>query len=342
MTRALICRQAGPGVTVQDMGREGCLAEGLSRGGAADRLALSEGAALLGQPDTFAAIEMAGMGATFEAEGDLIIALTGAPMRAEIAGTTLAWNATHKLASGDVLKIGGVTAGSYGYLHVAGGIAAPLVLGARSAHLTAGIGGPLGQGDRLPVGETHGAARAGLGLDVAARFSGGEVRVLRSLQTGLFPPETLARFEATKFSRDQRGNRMGVRMNSDGDGFHATGGLQVLSEVIVPGDIQMTGDGAPYVLIAESQTTGGYPRIGTVIPADLPRVAQAGPGAILRFRFIELNEALTIHRHHIATIQALKSRVTPLVRNPADIANLLEYQFISGVTSGADLEEDVT
>ena len=127
---------------------------------------------------------------------------------------------------------------------------------------------------------------------------------------------------------------MGVRMASDGPGFHAPGGLNVLSEVIVPGDIQITGDGAPFVLIAECQTTGGYPRIATVIPADLPRLAQAAAGAELRFRFMSVDDALTLHRQEHARRTALGRHVQPLVRDPTKISNLADFQLISGVTSG--------
>jgi allophanate hydrolase len=125
MTRALIVHRAGPGVSVQDKGRPGYLAFGLSRGGAADRLALAEGAALLGQSDTLAALELPGMGGEFEATEDMRIALTGAPMRASIEGERVVWNASHMLPRGARLSIGAVEAGAYGYLHLGGGIATP-------------------------------------------------------------------------------------------------------------------------------------------------------------------------------------------------------------------------
>ena len=100
MIRALLIHDGHPGITIQDLGRPGYLAHGLSRGGAADRLAIAEGAALLGQLDTKAAIEMAGIGSTFEATEDMRIALTGAPMRAQIDGANIAWNASHILPKG--------------------------------------------------------------------------------------------------------------------------------------------------------------------------------------------------------------------------------------------------
>ena len=124
------------------------------------------------------------------------------------------------------------------------------------------------------------------------RFDGGVLRVLPSIQTERFEADTKQRFEATTFTRDARANRRGVRMDQSGDGFFASDQLSILSEVIAIGDIQITGDGAPFVLLCECQTTGGYPRIGTVIPADLPRVAQAPAGAEIRFEFITLEQAI--------------------------------------------------
>lgn len=338
MTRALICHHASPGVTVQDAGRPGYLAQGVSRGGAADRLALAEGAALLRQGPELAALELAGLGGAFEATEDMRIALTGAPMRANIDGKSLAWNASHLLRAGERLVIGAARQGSYGYLHLGGGVATPLVLGARGVHLAASVGRAVQAGERLPVGEDAALNGVGLTLDPAPRYEGGNVRVVTGPQTAFFDPQDQERFAATTFTRDMRGNRMGVRWVPDGEGFHSQTGLSVLSEVIVPGDIQITGDGTPFVLLSECQTTGGYPRIGSVIPSDLPIVAQAVPGTRLRFEFIALKEAADIERREAARRAALGSTVRPLLRDPHDMADLLAYQLISGVSAGDELE----
>ena len=338
MSRLLTIRRAGPGMTVQDMGREGYLSFGLSRGGAADRQALYEGAALLAQDPAMAAIEMAGMGGEFEADTDLRIALTGAPMRAGIDGTAIAWNASHPLPKGARLSIGAADEGVYGYLHVGGGIATPERLGGRSVHLAAGLGTALGAGDALEIGADRNAEAPSMCLPPDPRFDGGPVRLVPSLQTSFFAQAELDRFETTTFHRDARGNRMGVRILPEGDGFHSEAGLSVLSEVIVPGDVQITGDGTPFVLLAECQTTGGYPRIGAVLPADLPRVAQARPGVALRFSFVTLEEAVAIDARLRAHLTNLSAAVRPLTRDPADIRNLLSYQLISGVTAGDDLD----
>ncbi|KIC22999.1 MULTISPECIES: biotin-dependent carboxyltransferase family protein [unclassified Leisingera] len=337
MTGTLTVLRTGPGVTVQDGGRPGWLEYGVSRGGAADRLALAEGAALLGQGADLAAVEMPGMGGEFQADSDLRIALTGAPMRASIDSAAVAWNASHLLPAGARLMIGAARSGSYGYLHVGGGIQTPEHLGARSAHLAAGIGAPLKEGDVLDTGPDSGGI-TGLGLAPENRFEGGTVRVVASLQTSLFPQAELMRFEQTAFRRGARGNRMGVPMESDGEGFRPNGARTVVSEVIVPGDIQVTGDGTPYVLLAESQTTGGYPRIGTVLPCDLPVLAQAAVGAELRFRFIAMEEAVALERAEAERREGLRSQCYPLIRDPRSMSNLLSFQLISGVIAG---EEDV-
>nr|WP_282569309.1 urea amidolyase [Aliiroseovarius sp. S1339] len=320
---------------MQDNGRPGWLDVGLSRGGAADRLALCEGAALLGQTSDLAAVEMAGMGGEFEALSDLRIALTGAPMRVTLDGRKLAWNASHNLPAGARLSIGATTVGSYGYLHVGGGFAAQLRLGAISAHLSAGIGAPLGAGDQLATHADPGGI-VGMGLVADDRFSGGTVRIVESVQTNLFAASERARFATTTFHRDTRGNRMGVRLTSPDDGFHTDGGRTVLSEVIVPGDIQITGDGTPFVLLSECQTTGGYPRIGTVLPCDLPIVAQAGAGVALRFHYVALQDAIVLERKAATARANLARQVQPLIRDPHSIADLLSYQLIGGVTAGGE------
>ncbi|MEL7262806.1 MAG: urea amidolyase, partial [Pseudomonadota bacterium] len=115
---ALHVHQVGPGVAVQDLGRPGYLAKGLTRGGAADLLAVREGAALLRQSPELAVLEMAGTGGTFEADADMVIALTGAVMTASIDGSAVVWNASHMLPAGAPLVIGPTRAGPYGYLHV--------------------------------------------------------------------------------------------------------------------------------------------------------------------------------------------------------------------------------
>ncbi|WP_170402266.1 biotin-dependent carboxyltransferase family protein [Ruegeria arenilitoris] len=331
---SLLVHQIGPACTVQDQGRSGYLDQGLSRSGAADQLALHEGAALLGHSPDCAALEMAGMGGTFEATQPISIALTGAPMSANIDGSPVFWNASHTLETGQKLTIGAVTQGTYGYLHVEGGIDAPLFLGSRSTHLTAKVGRAVQTGDMLPTGPHSGST--GMKLRPDERFTGGTLRVVASFQTPLFDQDTLDRFAQTVFRRGARANRMGMQLDSDGEGFAAKGQLNILSEVITPGDIQMTGTGNPFILLPECQTTGGYPRIATVLPCDLPRAAQTPAGGQIRFEFVTMDEAVTLHAAYLADLSRLRARVEPLVRDPHDIPDLLSYQLIGGMISATE------
>lgn len=333
---ALEILRAGPGVTVQDMGRPGWLSRGLSRGGAMDRLALVEGAVLLGQPSCLAALEVAGSVVSFRAGRALRLALTGARMRARADGAELAWNACHALDAGRVVEVA-AQAGGYGYLSFGGGVATPRLLGSRSAHLAAGLGRMVAAGDVLPLGaEGSAAGPAGLCLDPPDRAPGGPIRLAPGPQTGLFAPGELARLTATPWRKDARGNRMGQRLT--GARIAVREGLRLLSGPVLPGDIQITGDGTPYVLLAECQTTGGYPRIGTILPADLPRLVQAPPGAELAFTMLTPQEAVAAERAEAARQAALPETLRPLLRDPRAIPDLLAYQLISGVTRGDELE----
>ena len=344
MSVTLSVISAGPGVTVQDAGRPGYLASGLSRGGAVDRLALAEGAALMGLKGqgTGAVLEMAGMGGVFEVDAPTRIALTGAPMRADLDGAPLVWNAVHRIEPGQRLSIGGALSGVYGYLHIGGGIATEAQLGARATHVSAGLGASLTAGDTLPIAPDPAPDRVALKLSVDNRFQGGEVRVVPSLHSALFPAAEIDRLQSTPFQRDARGNRMGVRMASDAPGFGTSAGLSILSEVITAGDIQIVGDGAPFVLLADCQTTGGYPRIASVLPCDLPRVAQAPPGAQITFRMVTLDEGTAIERKAAEDAKIFARRITPIILRPEDLRNLLGHQLISGVTAGRELQPEAS
>jgi len=339
MSATLAIHRAGPCMTVQDLGRSGQISAGLSRGGAADRKALAEGAALLGQGTDLAVIEMMGLGGEISLDQDTRIALTGAPMRAQVDGTALKWNASHLLPAGARLTIGAALEGTYGYLHFGGGVAGASCLGAVSAHLSAGIGKPLTAGDVLELNADF-AGMTGNFLEADDRFLGGPVRVVRSFQTGMFAESEVARFQATPLKRDARANRMGVKLNPAGQGFHVENGQNLVSESVMTGDIQITGDGTPFVLMSECQTIGGYPRIATVLPCDLPRVAQAPAGAELQFRFIEIEEAVAIEREDAAALDALPRMIKPLIRDPYTMTDLLSYNFISGMISGDEFDEN--
>jgi allophanate hydrolase len=334
----LTVHRVGPGVTVQDLGRPNMAGSGLSTGGAVDRLAVLEAAALLGAKTPLAGLEMAGLGGVFSVSAPTRFALTGAPMRADINGEALRWNFSHVLLPEQQLTIGAAEAGNYGYLTLAGGIAGPNFLGSPSAHLAAGLGATLVEGQTLALLLDTDFDRPPMALQVSSRSEGGIVRFTKGPQTALFDTETVERFIASSFTRSAIGNRQGARLDQDGTAFTCAGASGLASDLIIAGDIQMTGDGVPYVLLAECQTIGGYPRIGTVIPADLALVAQAPPGTKLRFRMIPLEEADRTRRSDAQLLRELRAQVRPAIRDPRDIPDLLGYQLIGGVTSGDEGE----
>jgi biotin-dependent carboxylase-like uncharacterized protein len=327
MRRVVTIQSIGPAVSVQDLGRPGGLGLGLSRGGAADRFALIEGNVLLGQSAECAAMEMAGMGGRFTFSHPTRFALSGAKMRATLDQSPIEWNASHLALPGSVLDIGAAENGVYGYLSFGGGLDTELELGGRGYHRIAGLGRVLQAGDTLPLRDDAQIDMVPMRLPERTE-SMSVVRVMPGPQSDLFSDGAKQAFEAATFIRSPKANRQGVRLEHDGAPFATEGQLTLVSDFIAEGDIQMTGDGTPYVLLAECQTMGGYPRIGTVIPSDLPKIAQAMPGASVRFSFISMQDAETIWESEASFATKRKAALMPRVRDPREIADLLSYELI--------------
>lgn len=321
----LLIESAGPAVSVQDAGRPGGLGLGLSRSGAVDRAGYLAALALADAPIGAAAIEMAGFGGRFRFNSACRFALTGAQMRASLDGAPLLWGAAHWAEAGALLDIGAAETGVYGYLLPGGGVSSEPELGGRGFHRIAGLGQPLVAGNVLPFARSPDLPAMKL---TARPPETGPIRVMPGPQTPLFAEEALARFEATDFTRSAKANRQGVRLEQNGAPFSAGSQLQQVSDFIAEGDIQMTGDGTPYVLLTDCQTMGGYPRIGTVLPGDLPRIAQSVPGQSIRFRFVTVAEAEALWTSDATRLKRLKALVAPLVRDPRDIPDLLSYDLV--------------
>jgi len=297
VTRAgLEVLDAGMHASVQDLGRPGLQRAGVAEGGALDPRALHEGAALLGHPPDRAALEMTVVGGRFRAFGGAVrLAVTGAPCPVRVDGVAVGWRTAFTLDEGSELAIGKVEGGVYAYLHLAGGIDVPPVLGSRSTHLRAGFGGLDGRAVR--TGDVLYPATATDSREVAV-FAGEKqpplelVRVLWGVHAEEFDEAERARFLATAFRVSARRDRMGVRLEGAERPFTPARGLTLISDAVVSGDIQVPGDGTPIVLLADRQPTGGYPRLATVITADLPAFAQLPTGAAIRFALVEPDAAV--------------------------------------------------
>ncbi len=327
-------------VSIQDHGRAGYQRYGVAEGGAMDRFALHQGATLLNNSTDAAVLEMAGAGARLEISGEkTAFACTGAPMSLQINGQTLRWNSSFVAAPGDIVEIGSASQGVYGYLHIAGGFEVPAILGSRATHSRAGFGGHEGRvliaGDKL--------AAAGSGIDIQMRglppedyFNSELIRIVWGAQAHLFDQNIRSRFLDTTFTMTMRRDRMGARLSADDETFLPASGLTGISDAVLAGDIQIAGDGAATVLLADRQPTGGYPRIATVISADLGAVAQMRSGRQFKFGLLGVSEAVDVLRAQDRRARQLPSLLQPLVRDPSEITDLLEYNLIDGFTTGEE------
>lgn len=311
--------------SVQDLGRFSAFRWGVGTAGAMDRLALVCGNILLGNDDGAAAIEAQVFPFEARFEAGHAFALTGADCAATLDGAPLLPWASGVAKAGQVLRLGlpqpGRWRGARAYLCLRGGIDVPVVLGSRSTQLRGAIGGLEGrmlrQGDRLGVGEAAAAAVVagvvppGLALPLEVDGLPG-VRVLRAAEYDAFTDASLARFWAEPWKITPQSDRYGFRLA--GPGLEPKVPLEIRSHGLVPGVIQVPHGGQPIVQMCDGQPSGGYPKVGTVIEADLWRLGQMPIGT--RFRFVEVgwDEALGARAALEAWLAGVR-RLTELLRS---------------------------
>ncbi|MDH6169293.1 biotin-dependent carboxylase-like uncharacterized protein [Variovorax boronicumulans] len=305
----IVVQKPGLLASVQDLGRHGHRQLGICPGGALDVLALTLANRLVGNSDGAAGLELTMGGCELRFETDTRIALGGDDFGAQLDGVPLwpCWSVP--VAAGQVLKLMGANAagakkaGLRSWLGVAGGIAVAPVLGSRSTDLKAGFGGHEGRalrkGDKLPLGASRldAAQRArkpfGLrGPGWGAEEADGAI-ALRVLPGPEFEQFTLAAREVLWGERwriTSQSNRMGSRLA--GTELKRKRAGDMLSSGVIPGTIQVPPSGQPIILMGDAQTTGGYPRIGVVIRADLWKLAQAPLNGKLRLVQVDMAEAL--------------------------------------------------
>lgn len=306
---AVLVRQAGPMLTVQDPGRTGMLDHGVSGSGPMDGPAMRIANRLVGNEDGQAVLEFAHVGGLFEVTEPVRFAVTGGTVEIAVDGERRHGWESFSLLPGQVLKIGALRDAVWGYLALSGGIETPPVLGSRSTHLRTGIGGldgrRLAAGDRLPLGSTEPAPL--LALTQPFRSLPGPIHVVYGPQGDHFDESVWREFLGTGFVVSASRDRMAQML--EGPALRAFSGHDIVSDGTVGGSIQVPASGRPIVLMAERQTTGGYPKIATVASIDLPRLAQAMTGAPVRFKMISQDEAET---RFIARSQALNATLSGL------------------------------
>ena len=289
-------RVVSPGLltTVQDLGRPGFAALGVPPGGAADAYALRLGNLLLGNDEGAAALEATVVGPTLVFEEEALVALAGAPFAATLDGEELAMWSANRIPAGARLDVGRTPSGARAYVCVRGGIGVPIVLGSRSTDVATGFGGLEGRalkaGDVLSVGDAPLAPR-GRRVDAGvARWSGPRrlLRVTPGPQQHWFSPKALASFLSRPFRVSASSSRTGVRL--EGEPLAAPN-RSLVTEGVVAGAVQIPAGGLPIVLLVEHPSTGGYPKIASVISTDLSALAQLRPGDEVRFTQVSFEEA---------------------------------------------------
>ena len=319
----------------QDGGRPGYRHLGVPLSGALDIEWLAIANALAGNPPATVALEIRLRGPRLRATAPVAIALAG-EFSARIedgAGQSRAagnWRSL-ALATNEILDIGTLRSG-IGYLAVHGGFDLPAVLGSRSTYARAGIGGIDGRsikaGDRLKVGA--GGAAIPLRLPQPPRPADGPLRVIAGPQRDYFTDAAWEQFIGAEFTISREADRMGLRLDGPRLQHDPQRGADIISDAVTPGAIQVPGDGRPIILLADCQTVGGYPKIATVIGADLPRLGHMLAGQTLRFVEVNIAQALAARRH---AVDELASRIAAIVPAAAEfnLDALFSANLIDGV-----------
>lgn len=324
---SLRLERPGLQTTVQDLGRPGYQAAGVPVGGALDALALRVANLLVGNAEGEAGLEITLMGPVICFAQNHLLALTGADLRATLDGQLVPRYRPVAVRAGARLAFGAARAGCRAYLALAGGLGLPPVLGSQATLLRASLGGLHGRalqpGDELPAPgpASFGSAlwhklladypsqswRAAPWLPAPALrpplLPNPVLRALRGPEYDEFAAASKQAFWREPFGVTPAADRMGYRLA--GPALARPGGAELLSSAVAPGTVQVPPGGQPIVLLADCQTTGGYPRLAHVISADLGLLAQARPGAQLRFQEVSLAEAHALYLAQEAELRQL-------------------------------------
>ena len=342
MNAGLRVLKPGLHTTVQDLGRVGYQAQGVPVSGALDPMALWLGNALVGNPESAAALELLVSGATLQIAADSVrLAVAGAGATLAVgapARVVPAWQSV-TLAQGELVEIGLGRESVCAYLAVEGGIDVRLVLGSASTYVRAGFGGlegrTLRRGDLVPLALAQASERTEQRLPSPPPAASEQpIRVVLGPQQDRFTEAALADLLESEFRISKNADRMGMRL--DGPALRHRDGWDVVSDAIATGAVQVPGSGQPILLLADHQTTGGYPKIATVISADVPVVGRRRAGDAIRFAAVSIAEAEQLARDQQRRIAALVAAFEPVPGGGIDLASLYAGNLISGVVAATE------
>lgn len=305
--------QPGLQTTVQDDGRRGYQAFGVPVCGAMDWIALAQANLLAGNTPEEAALELCALGPTVRFHTDAVFALAGAEFSAVLNGVPVSAGGAYLAHRGEELALGAAKSGLRGYLAIAGGLDIPMVMGSRSTCLSAQFGGLEGRalkaGDRLPLREPQLWLRGLPQRRLAGTWDAEQpLRVVVGPQDDAFSPAGLDTFFGSEYRMSAQCDRMGCRMEGPNIALKEGRSPNILSDGVVMGSIQVP-NGQPIVMMADRQTTGGYVKLGTVITADLPLLAQKRPGDRLRFVRVTVEDAQQARRDCFRRLRAMQEEL---------------------------------
>ena len=295
-SRTLTVLRPGLLTTIQDRGRWGHQGIGVSVSGAMDLASHRTANALVGNPADAATLEATLLGPELRIDQDTMLAVTGADLSASLDGTPVPLDTPIRGRAGAVLRFGDRRQGTRAYVACDGGIDVPVVLDSRATHVVSAMGGvdgrPVKAGECLLLGPS--APRLPLkapGRPTRPAAGGVRVRVLPGPQDDYFPAAAFEVLQRSRFSVSTQSDRMGYRLQ--GGRIPRAAGREMISDATFAGAIQVPASGEPILLMADRQTTGGYPQIATVITADLPGAAQLAPGDWIEFEICSRADATT-------------------------------------------------
>jgi antagonist of KipI len=314
--------------TIQDLGRYGFQKYGVIVSGVMDPLSHRIANLLVGNEENTPTLEITMVGPVIEFERDTLISICGGDLSPSIDGKFVPLWRPVLVKKGSQLRFGPCKAGCRSYLAVAGGFDVPRVMGSASTYLRAGIGGfkgrPLKAGDELTLSPPNDrsvrmihdfSSKLGDQKFVGTKWSVStefipisnktpSIRVIKGRQYQLFSKESQKSFYRETFEITTQSDRMGYRLK--GPVLSLASPEEMISEGVNFGTIQVPPDGNPIVLLADRQTTGGYPKIGQVATVDLPYIAQLKPGDQIKFVEVSHEEAQRLFLEREREIQQLK------------------------------------
>jgi biotin-dependent carboxylase-like uncharacterized protein len=350
---ALHVLKPGLMTTVQDLGRAGYQNLGIGISGALDPIALRVANLLVGNEPGSGGLEVLYLGPTIEIEADSVrMSFVGAAAKVEIlpdasagSGTRIETMRSVLVKRGEVVCIGSLTGGPTLYVGVEGGFDIQPILGSVSTNIRGGTGAwrprAMIAGERLPLCRMRASDRDECRVEGIEFRAPGRIRAIPGPQDDYFDHAEIGKFFGSEYTVQSGSDRVGMRFQ--GEAIRHAKGFNIASDATAPGSIQVPGNGQPIVLMADRQTIGGYPKIATVISADLPELGRLSIGSKIVFESVALETAQSLRRSMLSYLDNLRDHIVPIGRTGADVAaRLLSHNLISGVVdAGPDQAAEI-